>query len=45
MKPGERPPCYYCGGRGTVQVNEKDKHGRTQSVTRPCPRCGGSGKQ
>jgi DnaJ-class molecular chaperone len=45
MHPGEKRPCWYCGGRKTIQVNEKDGKGRTRSVTKPCPQCNGTGVQ
>lgn len=45
MRPGEKRPCWKCNGRKTIQVNEKDRNGRVQSVTRTCDSCNGSGTQ
>lgn len=42
LKPGEKRPCWFCGGRKTV-IEHDPKTKKVKKVT--CSRCNGTGVQ
>lgn len=43
--PKPKGKCYTCNGSGTVTRTYKDKKGITQSETKTCPSCHGTGER